>query len=373
MKSADKIFGILSVWTLAGLCLCLLSGCASSPTQSRKVYDRYAELVAARTRAAPPSASKAAETTDRKSTKDTAKPAQSARGDSTAKAVPAAKAEPMVPPAPILPPAVVIAPSAAEISAPKPSAPAALPDPVPALKPEAPVPAEPASPSPAPVQPPPVQVIEPSPAPAAPVPAQPVPAPSVPVAAAVPAPIPAPEAPPPPAPAAVANPVAASSTDGVAYLLKVGDVIQIFLRGIPSSDALEDVIDENGNVSLPLINEVRAAGMTAAELERNIRKTYLEQDIYRNIAVTVVVPTRYYFIQGEIRGPGRFQLVSATRVSQAIAGAGGYTEYASGQVVVKRGGKIVKTIRNAKRLERTPDDDILLEPDDIIEVRRSLW
>lgn len=139
------------------------------------------------------------------------------------------------------------------------------------------------------------------------------------------------------------------------------------------SDAIEDLIDERGKITLPLINEIQAAGITASQLEQSIRQTYLDQDIYRNITVNVVVPTRFYFIQGEIRQPGRFQIVSATRVSQAIAGAGGYTEYASGQVVVKRGGKIFKTIKNSRRLERTPDDDILLEPDDIIEVRRSLW
>ena len=69
---------------------------------------------------------------------------------------------------------------------------------------------------------------------------------------------------------------------------------------------------------MPFINEVRAAGQSAAELARNIRQTYLDQGIYRNISVNVVVPTRYYFIQGEIRGPGRFQMVSAMRVSQAI-------------------------------------------------------
>ena len=149
--------------------------------------------------------------------------------------------------------------------------------------------------------------------------------------------------------------------------------MQIFLRGIPGGESIEDVIDENGRVSLPLINEVQAAGMTASDLERSIRKIYQDQDIYRNITVNVVVPSRYYFVQGEIRAPGRFQIMSATRVSQAIAGAGGYTEFASGQVVVKRNGQIFKTIRNARRLERAPDDDILLEPDDIIEVKRSLW
>jgi protein involved in polysaccharide export with SLBB domain len=87
----------------------------------------------------------------------------------------------------------------------------------------------------------------------------------------------------------------------------------------------------------------------------------------------VAVPTRYYFIQGEIRAPGRYQIMSATRVSQAIAGGGGYTEFASGQVLIRRGGKVFKTIRNARRLERSPQDDIQLEPDDIIEVKRSLW
>lgn len=163
-----------------------------------------------------------------------------------------------------------------------------------------------------------------------------------------------------------------SSSDGV-YQLKSGDVVQVSLRGIPSGEAIESVIDEHGMISMPFINEIKAAGQSASELARNIRQTYLDQGIYRNISVTVVVPTRFIFIQGEIRGPGRFQMVSAMRVSQAIAGAGGYTEYANGQVVVKRGGKIVKTIRNAKHLERAPDDDILLEPDDIVEVKRSLW
>ena len=327
---------------LAGLCLCLMAGCASSPTQNRKVYDRYAELVAARTRAVTAPASKAPETTEGKPTKDTAKTESNAVGNPSVKSMPHIREEPTTKVAPLAPVAVL--------------------DPLPASQPvPAPaVPAVPPAPPPAPAQPAPVQVMEPAPAISVPV-------------QSVPAPVPAPEVLPPVAPVAAAYPAAASSTDGVAYLLKVGDVIQIFLRGIPTSDAIEDVIDENGNVSLPLINEVRAAGMTAAELERNIRGIYLDQDIYRNIAVTVVVPTRYYFIQGEIRGPGRFQLVSATRVSQAIAGAGGYTEYANGQVVVKRGGKIVKTIRNAKRLERTPEDDVLLEPDDIIEVKRSLW
>lgn len=228
----------------------------------------------------------------------------------------------------------------------KPAAPAAAAKaPAPAARPSAPHAAAP------------VQVLAPKPAEHKPAPVPPAPAP---------APVSVPASVPPSVPA-VDNPTAAD----LGYRLKVGDGIQIYLRGIPGAEVIEDIIDERGMVTLPLINEVQSAGLTASELERNVRQIYQDQDIYRNITVNVVVPTRFYFIQGEVRAPGRFQIMSATRVSQAIAASGGYTEYASGKVLVKRQGKIVKEIRNARRLERAPEDDLLLEPDDVIEVLRS--
>ncbi|MGD9613536.1 MAG: polysaccharide biosynthesis/export family protein [Kiritimatiellia bacterium] len=311
MNFARRYVGCLAARWVAGVCLVLTAGCASS-SSSQKVYDRYAELVAQRNQpgvAAAPAARTA---------------------DKPAAAAPAAAARKPAPPA-----------AKAPAPAPRP-APAAEPRPAP-------------QPAPAPAAAP-VQILAPKPAETAPAPAP---------------------AAPPPAPAAVSAPAPAPATVEPAvvadagYRLKVGDGIQVFLRGIPGGEAIEDVIDEAGMITLPFINEILAAGLTASELERNVRQTYLDQDIYRNITVNVVVPTRYYFIQGEVRAPGRFQIMSATRVSQAIAASGGYTEYASGKVQIKRRGQIVKVIKNARRLERTPDDDLLLEPDDVIEVLRS--
>lgn len=347
MKSANKTTSLLSAGLLAGLVLSLFSACSSPSAQNRKVYDRYAALVAERNRAMnAPAGSPAAAVVREAPVKN---PSPAAR--------PAPKVDPAKDRRPLKPEPVAKPVAAAKV------APDPQPPPVQVIAPK-PVSKVEAKPVPPPPPPPPPTPAQPAPAPAQPVPAPPAFTQPVRVEAEV-QPVPEPVA----SPAYVASP----STDGVAYLLKVGDVVQIFLRGIPTTDAIEDVIDEEGMISLPLINEIQAAGMTASELERNIRKTYLDQDIYRNIAVNVVVPTRYYFIQGEIRAPGRYQIMSATRLSQALAGAGGYTEYASGQVLIKRGGKIFKTIRNAKRLERAPEDDVLLEPDDIIEVKRSLW
>lgn len=311
---------------LVGLWVGLMAGCASSSTENRKVYDRYAEMVAARNRA------QSSSTGGTVAPVPVSRPATKPADTLDRRPVNFAPPTHLEPPAPVTagakptpvsaPPVQVIAPKPVEKVAPKPAGASVL-----------------------------VQTV-----PAAPVVAKPNP---IPVSA--------------PAPVESKPAVASAAVDEGAYALKVGDGIQVYLRGIPMSDAIEDIIDENGKISLPLINEIQAAGMSASDLERNIRKTYLEQDIYRNITVNVVVPTRFYFIQGEVRAPGRFQIMSATRVSQAIAAASGYTEYANGQVLIKRGGKIFKTIKNSKRLERTPEDDLLLEPDDIIEVQRSLW
>lgn len=296
----------------------LAAGCSSTPRYNRRIYDRYAQMVAERSRATPTTetmTAPAAETTrSSRAPVASAKPvaAKPEAAPQMPKGKPAASAKPVAP------------------AKPMDSAPPAM--------------------TPPPVAPAPVQVLAPPPV-----------------------------ATPPPAPEAVDDPSVAPAPpgdhayDGVAYILKQGDVLQISLRGIPNAEAIELVIDEKGMITLPFINEVRAAGQTSSELSRTIRQIYQDEGIYRNISVSIAVPTRFYFVQGEIRQPGRFQLVSATRVSQALAGAGGYTEFASGQVIIKRGGKIVKTIRNARRLERSPKDDIWVEPDDIIEVRRSFW
>ena len=334
--------GVATVLAILGLGL--LAGCATPAPQNKKVYDRYAALVAERNRTlADPAAATAAAPAARAPVTRAAPKAPAPAERRPLKTEPPAK--PTVSAVPTAEPAKPVVAAAAPEAVAKPAVPVPAP-PVQVIAPQPP-------PKPAPVPEPPVQAV--------PQPVRPEPVPDVPEADSGAM-----------APAGSASEISVAN-DGVAYLLKPGDVVQIFLRGIPMPEAIESVIDERGMISMPFVDEVLAAGQSASELGRAIRKTYMDAGIYRNISVSVVVPTRYYFIQGEIRAPGRFQMVAAVRVSQAIAAAGGYTEYASGQVVVKRGGKIVKTIRNARRLERTPEDDILLEPDDIIEVKRSLW
>ncbi len=160
---------------------------------------------------------------------------------------------------------------------------------------------------------------------------------------------------------------------GAVYRLKPGDPVVIFLRGImPRDEQYEDIIDEGGYVNLPYIETIRAAGKTTSQLEKEIQKTYLDERIYKSVTVNVVMPSQSYFVRGEVRNPGRFALITGVTLIQAIATAGGYSEFADPtKVKVVRGEK--STQHNARDYEKNPDRDISIDPGDVIVVPRSIF
>jgi len=161
-------------------------------------------------------------------------------------------------------------------------------------------------------------------------------------------------------------------SSSMAYRVKPGDTIFIYLRGIPREEKIEDVVDESGYISLPYINRVRAGGRTSSELERTIRNSYLDNRIYKQVTVNVVVPTRGYFVRGEVRNPGRFALLSGVTIVQAIATAGGYSEFANpSKIRVLRGGTSFTV--DVEDLEKHPEKDMEVEVGDVILVPRSLF
>jgi len=156
------------------------------------------------------------------------------------------------------------------------------------------------------------------------------------------------------------------------YRLRPGDPIVVYLRGIPDESQIEDVLDERARITLPYIDTVSAYGKTSSELEREIRRLYLSKKIYKDISVNVVIPAQSYFVRGEIRQPGRFPLAGGLTVVQAMAAAGGYTEFANpSKVKILRGSERIKV--NVKDLERHPEKDIEIETGDVIVVPRSIF
>jgi len=159
------------------------------------------------------------------------------------------------------------------------------------------------------------------------------------------------------------------SLDARLRILKRGDRIVISLRGIPSREDIEDVIDDEGNITLPLIGTVTIERRTTSEAERMIEKAYTEGKYYSKINVIVVAPDYEYFVRGEVQRPGRYPLAGDLTLLQIIAAAGGYTDFAKrAKIEIRRGGSVLEC--NANRIDKGRERDPLIKPGDIIMVPR---
>ncbi|MDD4735869.1 MAG: polysaccharide biosynthesis/export family protein, partial [Kiritimatiellae bacterium] len=159
---------------------------------------------------------------------------------------------------------------------------------------------------------------------------------------------------------------------GKVYRLKRNDGVAIYLRGIPREDQIEVVVGENGYISLPFLEPIYAADKTASELEHAIRDAYIDGKIYRSVTVNVMIPTQSYFIRGEVQRPSRYPLVPGTTILQALATAGGYSEFANARKIkVLRGDAFFFV--DAKELEARPELDREVEAGDVIVVPRSVF
>jgi len=157
------------------------------------------------------------------------------------------------------------------------------------------------------------------------------------------------------------------------YRLKIGDELVVNLMGTRERQAIESRVDDQGNITLPLIDRVRAEGLSGSELARVIRETYINRKIYNDINVNVLIPSQdFYYIRGEIRQPGRYPLGSGVTLVQAIAAAGGFTEYASERRTrLIRGDQVQR--HNVKDYERSPERDVQVMAEDVIIVPRSMF
>ena len=156
-----------------------------------------------------------------------------------------------------------------------------------------------------------------------------------------------------------------------AYLIGVGDVLTV---SIWKNEELTVTLPvrPDGRISLPLVGEVEVAGRTP-DAVRELLTTGFEEFI-TSPGVSVVVEeinSRKIFIMGEVEAPGVYDLIQPTRLLQALAMAGGLTEFAKkDQVVVLRdvGGTEQRTVVSIKDIQsgKGLDANMRLEPGDTI-------
>jgi len=164
---------------------------------------------------------------------------------------------------------------------------------------------------------------------------------------------------------------AAVAADSDSYIIGPEDVLYIYVwkeenlsRSVP--------VRMDGMISIPLVDDVKAAGMTPLQLKEYLLaklKDYVETP---DVTVIVTEANSYrVYVQGEVKTPGVFKLRSETTLVQLIIMAGGFTDWANQKkitVMRKEGGKDSRIVVNYKKIIEgdSGEKDIVLKSGDII-------
>ena len=158
------------------------------------------------------------------------------------------------------------------------------------------------------------------------------------------------------------------------YVIGVEDVLSVIFWREKDMSA-DVVVRPDGKISLPMLNDVPAAGLTPEQLADEVAKAGTK--FVRDAGATVIVKeirSRKIYIIGEVSRPGTIQLGSVMTVLQAIGEAGGFIEGADkGDVIIVRneGGKERRFKFNYNEVVdgKKPEQNIKLLPGDTIIVR----
>jgi polysaccharide export outer membrane protein len=164
--------------------------------------------------------------------------------------------------------------------------------------------------------------------------------------------------------------VAAATTDA-GYKIGPQDVLRIDVwkeaeisRSVP--------VRPDGKISLPLLNDVQAAGHTPMELANLISEGLKKYITNPQVTVSVSeINSRRVYVTGEVTKPGAYPLLPNMTALQLLTSAGGFTQFARIKniyVLRTEGGKQTKHPFNYKDVVNGKSDDVVLQVGDTIVV-----
>jgi polysaccharide export outer membrane protein len=215
------------------------------------------------------------------------------------------------------------------------------------------------------------QVAAPSPQ----APATTAPAAAVPQQPAPPSPAPAPAQKPsaPPAGTAAQRPPA-GVTPPSDYVIGPDDVLTVIFWREKDMSADNLVVRPDGKITLPILNDIQAAGLTPDQLRQKVSEAASRYVEDANATVIVKsINSRKVFVTGQVAKPGPYPLVAPTTVLQMLSIAGGLGDFAKSQrILVMRieGGQTKSFKFNYKEVAegRNLQQNIELRPGDTIVV-----
>lgn len=134
------------------------------------------------------------------------------------------------------------------------------------------------------------------------------------------------------------------------YVIAVEDILDVHVWKEPELTR-EVLVREDGKISLPLVDDLQAAGKTPVELKKDITDKLSQFLNDPQVSVIVKSPKKYkVYVTGNVNRPGQYESLKPVTPLQAIAMAGGLNEWASNKIVIltEEADKPVRRVINYK-------------------------
>ena len=164
---------------------------------------------------------------------------------------------------------------------------------------------------------------------------------------------------------------ASIAADSDNYIIGPEDVLYIYVwkeenlsRTVP--------VRIDGMISIPLVDDIKAAGMTPLQLKEVLLAKLREFVETPDVTIIVTEANSYrVYVQGEVKTPGVFKLRTETSLVQLIIMAGGFTDWANQKKITimrKEGGKDSRIVVNYKKIVEGDEGakDVMLKSGDIV-------
>ena len=157
------------------------------------------------------------------------------------------------------------------------------------------------------------------------------------------------------------------AVDARTYVIGPEDILMITVWREP--DFTKPVIVRpDGKISMPLINDIQAAGMTPTALGVKLTEALSEFINKPEISVSVnQINSQKFFINGNVNRTGQFPLAVPTRIADALSAAGGFRDFANTKkIVIIRGDKRLYFNWNDYKKGKHLEQNIYLQTGDTI-------
>ena len=162
------------------------------------------------------------------------------------------------------------------------------------------------------------------------------------------------------------------AADSDAYVIGPEDVLHIHVwREESLTQKVPVRID--GKISLPLVDDIQAAGFTPLQLKNRLTEQLKGFVDNPTVTVTVLEANSFkVYVSGEVKTPGIHRIRSEVTLVKLITLVGGFTEWANKRkilIITKENGKEKRITANYNRIIDGDDPDVLIKRGDMVIVK----